>query len=265
MRNGTISIIRGTSGDRSGISDVHITDSRDHTRKTLLFQDDHASWEKTPAKNRLEIGSVTKRVINDTAKNYRGRQSYGRIPGAIQHVLLSAKRPSVNWPQELRRFVCFGDPVDQEISFSRPNRRFRVPGMFIPGNVALPGRRLLVGLDTSGSISDTVLEKFLSEIRALYRFERDITVVQADAKIQSVSKFRPGQSYKIKGRGGTDFRPVFRYAKEHGFPTIVYLTDGLGTMPGRELARPTLWVLSEKSRRERKFPFGRVTYVEEAE
>jgi predicted metal-dependent peptidase len=59
---------------------------------------------------------------------------------------------------------------------------------------------------------------------------------------------------RLKGRGGTDFCPVFDFVAQEasgpeGWPDLVaYLTDGLGTFPDRPPPYPVVWLLPEKSR-----------------
>jgi predicted metal-dependent peptidase len=61
----------------------------------------------------------------------------------------------------------------------------------------------------------------------------------------------------MKGRGGTDFRPVFEYAKKVNANGVIYLTDMMGTFPETCSLR-TLWVSTEK---DQTAPFGKVIYL----
>jgi predicted metal-dependent peptidase len=58
----------------------------------------------------------------------------------------------------------------------------------------------------------------------------------------------------FKGRGGTDFRPVFDLvatdiSRPEGWPDLLaYLTDGQGSFPERAPPYPVVWLLPEGSR-----------------
>lgn len=251
-----------TTNSSPKLTTTRLTDGKTGKCVTMAIQDDHSLWDKITCDEATRMREDIFRLLRDTAQNFHAGKSHGFLPGTIEHLLRSSKRSVLNWRKELRRFVGFDHAQDYEPSFSRPNRRFRMPDVFIPGNVPVHGVKALVALDTSASISDSQMEQFLSEIEALYRMGADITLAQCDAKLQCVAKFKPVQKYSIKGRGGTNFCPVFEYAKTYRFPMVVFLTDGMGTMPGPELARPTLWVLSRKDFKGEKFPFGRITYIE---
>ena len=80
-------------------------------------------------------------------------------------------------------------------------------------------------------------ESFFSKIN-LHIIQCD-AAVQEDAKITSQEEFDEYlKTMKLRGLGGTDFRPVFRYVDElirdHEFTNLkglIYFTDGFGTFP----------------------------------
>jgi predicted metal-dependent peptidase len=62
----------------------------------------------------------------------------------------------------------------------------------------------------------------------------------------------------IRGGGGTDFIPVFDYAKKHGYNGIIFVTDLCGNFPTDNKIR-TLWLSTEKSQ---KAPFGETVFLD---
>ena len=83
-------------------------------------------------------------------------------------------------------------------------------------------------------------ESFFTKIN-LHIIQCD-TNIQEDAKITSQEEFdRYLESMTLKGFGGTDFRPVFRYVdkmiKSKEFTNLkglIYFTDGYGDFPERQ-------------------------------
>ena len=110
-----------------------------------------------------------------------------------------------------------------------------------------------VAIDTSGSCSSDLVKAFLEETFAILKstetFSKKVKVhiIQCDNEIQDdtvITSKEEMQEYldefEVKGRGGTDFRPVFTYVselKEKGelskLKGMLYFTDGFGTYPAK--------------------------------
>ena len=84
----------------------------------------------------------------------------------------------------------------------------------------------------------------------MHKTGTDITVVQCDAAIQSIERYKRENEIKIKGRGGTSFEPVIDYYNENKtqYSCLIYLTDGEASAPSKARGK-MLWVLSSQSRR----------------
>jgi predicted metal-dependent peptidase len=76
-----------------------------------------------------------------------------------------------------------------------------------------------------------------------------IELIECDASIQNIQRLTPMEALipMLKGGGGTDFRPVFKYIENmnEDFKFLIYFTDGMGTFPEHEPIIDTLWVMSE--------------------
>jgi predicted metal-dependent peptidase len=121
--------------------------------------------------------------------------------------------------------------------------------------------------DTSGSINDEILRSCVAVIQAAadkLNFSR-LVVIDADAKVQHVEVYGPHDDIEMyaKGRGGTDFRPTFRYIQENEYDArvVIYLTDGYGMFPSEEPDVSTLWISYGAS--ENRYPFGSVVNLQD--
>ena len=121
--------------------------------------------------------------------------------------------------------------------------------------------------DTSGSINDEILRSCVAVIQAAadkLNFSR-LVVIDADAKVQHVEVYGPHDDIEMcaKGRGGTDFRPTFRYIQENEYDArvVIYLTDGYGSFPSEEPDVSTLWISYGAS--ESGYPFGSVVNLQD--
>jgi predicted metal-dependent peptidase len=114
-------------------------------------------------------------------------------------------------------------------------------------------RDFVIVIDTSSSVSAKVVQEFVDATFDVLTSEggffakTNIHIIQADARVQSDIKItsladldRWRRSIKLRGFGGTDFRPAFRYVQElrhagefDDLQGLVYFTDGWGIYPER--------------------------------
>jgi predicted metal-dependent peptidase len=147
-----------------------------------------------------------------------------------------------------------------ESSWSRPSRRTLALGeqaVWIEAGIDRQRglRRAGVVIDTSGSIDDALLERFLAEINSLIvKTGCEVVLVDCDAAVQQISLHRkPIHGYAAKGGGGTDFRPAMEALRRTPLDVAVYFTDLEGTFPEKKPPFPLLWLAT----RDLAVPFGR--------
>lgn len=182
------------------------------------------------------------------------KRKYGNLPDNIVREIESLYKPQINWREMLAQFVtsCFNG----ERRWLPPNRRFVHQGLYLQSR---RGTRInvVLALDTSGSTIDD-LDLFVSELNGLISSfgEYELTLIQCDAKIQSVKTYTPDSpmpegKLKIKGGGGTDFKPVFAYVEKNLPETqiLVYLTDGYGPAPANPPDFSVLWCLDPSGKK----------------
>ena len=193
----------------------------------------------------------------------------GDLPGDLQQEILKGTSRRVPWQALLARFVTGLRRDDYRLL--PPNKKHIWAGLYLP-SIGVPGPDdLVLAVDTSGSISTKDLSEILSELdRLRASTECRLTIVQCDAKIQKVDEFEAYEPsridrYRFLGRGGTDFRPVFKWmhhesnTKNRRFDALFYLTDGLGSFPARAPDFPVIWILTDESTI--PVPFGTTIHV----
>jgi predicted metal-dependent peptidase len=188
----------------------------------------------------------------------------------LRTLLADLPRTRTPWEQVLRTQLARGLARSPDLSWSRPTRsylanqgragaRHRLP--WEPGitpSKSVP--RLVVIVDVSGSIEDSLLERFAREIEAITRrLEAGLVLVIGDDQVRHVVSCEPGRSnlraIEFKGRGGTDFTPLLEEADRHHPDIGVVLTDLQG--PARFRPRwPVLWAVPEAFAHAVQ-PFGR--------
>jgi predicted metal-dependent peptidase len=180
----------------------------------------------------------------------------GKLSGLMARIVDHLLQPQLPWRMLLARYMTIRGRED--FNYARPARR--------EGDAILPSLRsaqvdVIVGIDTSGSISRQELEQFLSEVDAIKgQIKARITLLPCDAQLAPGAPwtFEPWEQIRlpaeIQGGGGTSFLPVFEWVNElAAWPELLlYFTDAEGTFPEQEPGYPVLWVIKGKS----KVPWG---------
>ncbi len=154
----------------------------------------------------------------------------------------SGARGQVNWARVLRE--AFPQRRQVQPDYLRPNRRFPTRVGEIPGRRRRPPKpKLLVGIDTSGSMGGEALGRVAREIQRLARYAT-LTLAECDAAIHRIYSLA-GPLGPFIGGGDTNFVPVFDEARAtRRFEGLIYFTDGKGNLPKTAPAVPTLWAMT---------------------
>jgi predicted metal-dependent peptidase len=193
----------------------------------------------------------------------RSAKSCGREPAGVARPLVESRRSRQDWRRILREFISAGAPSDYR--WSPPNRRYIARGLYLPSVERSRLGEIVVAIDTSGSVRRSQIEQFAGEIEAIAEQAQPegIHVVYCDARVQSWERFAPGEAIELhpRGRGGTDFRPVFSWVAEQQLAPacLVYLTDLCCDSFPKPPEYPVLWVTGS----DRKAPFGETVRLEE--
>ena len=212
-------------------------------------QYDHKTWKEFDELTEAEKKLIQKQVehqIKETADQTKKR--CGNIPGELADLierLTNIEPPKFDWKGYLRRFVG-----NSTVSYTKKLRRkYNKRYSDNPGLKIKFKNNILVGVDTSGSVSNDELKEFMSELTHMHKTGHKITVAQCDTQINSVEVFNPRKDWEIKGRGGTVFQPVIDlFNKKKGvYTALIYLTDGEAATP-EDCPKNTLWVHSSQCR-----------------
>ena len=123
-------------------------------------------------------------------------------------------------------------------------------------------KEFVIAIDTSGSTSGELVQKFVQKTYNILRSTEsfftkiNLHIIQCDADIQEDKKITCQEDFdeylktmKIRGLGGTDFRPVFNYVdrlrhdKEFSnLKGLIYFTDGFGEFPAKKPDYDTAFV-----------------------
>jgi predicted metal-dependent peptidase len=202
-------------------------------------------WEEAVNISEIEQKLVDRQlaqILNDAIE--QAKKSKGDYPREIEErikKILHLNPPKFNWRAYLRRFI--GNSIKTSVRKTKRKQSKRFEHDF--GIRIHEHSHILVGIDSSASVSSAEIKEFLNELAHMYKSGHDFTLIFADTEMQEPIKYNPKQEIVIKKRGGTDFNPIVNYYHDHKtrFSTLIYLTDGEAPVPNRPL-KNMLWVLS---------------------
>jgi len=229
---------------------------------------DH-NWSNGKKLDSEELESRTKEFLNKIADSIP-EQLRGTIKGDFFNKIKKLNEPpKIKWQSLLKKML--GTIPDGKIS-TRTRLNRRQPNRFDLSGVKRDKIvKIVVAIDTSGSVNNKMLQEFMNEIYAiLAKRKAEITIIECDAAIQKVyiAKNSNDVDLEIKGRGGTYFTPVIEYLNEnrkYRDALLIYFTDGYGESSIPEpFVYKVLWVLNNKDRYlSVKNPYGAVLMLKE--
>ncbi len=198
--------------------------------------------------NALQQASIVARTAN-----------HSNLPAGIRRLIKELTTPQIDWRTRLWRYLVH-TPTD----FQGFDRRFIGRGLYLDTLVG-ESIQVFVAIDTSGSISDSQMRSFCSELQGILGAYPHINcqLYYADTGIYGPIELKPGDSIPEPiGGGGTSFIPFFNEVeKARNFSleaVCVYLTDGHGDFPKDTPSLPVLWLVVPGGLDEERFPFGEV-------
>jgi predicted metal-dependent peptidase len=186
----------------------------------------------------------------------------GKLPAGIDRLVDAMTQPPLPWRVVLAEFI---QPYSHDLTWRRPERRLISRGIYLPTPDGEQIDRLVIAVDTSGSISNEEMSSALGHIRDVLNSYDHVaaTVIACDAAIHDVYELTTGDNLptKMGGGGGTRTEPVFDWIAEQNTPpyAVVYFTDGYASYPEAPPDYPVLWILTPNHQTP---PWGRTLTLE---
>jgi len=138
----------------------------------------------------------------------------GNLPAGMELLLGKLHENKVNWKTILKQQIQSQIPYDY--TYASPSKKSISMGVYMPSYLR-EKIKILVAVDTSGSIGDKERVDFLSEIIGMAKGFKD--------KIDNISKI---EKIKLNGGGGTSHEPVMEYIKDKhkDCKFAIFFTDG---------------------------------------
>jgi len=206
------------------------------------------------------------------AQTLEGMKHQGKMPGALQRMFKNILEPTVPWTEHIRGI--FNRKVGSAAyNWRKPDRRFIIRDLHMPSRSGNGAGWVVVWGDTSGSISQTELQKYMAELSAIVEdcAPQRLTVIWCDAAIHRVDEIAEpadmahlqhvAETDGVGGGGGTSVHPVMDWIAEHTEKPEVFIgfTDGYVSFPKQEPDYLTIWA----STTDVEYPYGDVVRLNE--
>lgn len=228
-------IIQGSLGPEQGQS-----------LEQRLAEDDGADYTAL-----WEEDSFQSRLITDIVQS---TTQWGSVPGYMVELIKKAADGKIDYRNVLRMFRSSILSQKRRLTRMRPSRRFGFEQM---GSRYDFVTRLLIAIDTSGSVGSEELGRYFRIITTFFKYGvQEIDVLMFDCTVQGKpikldEAKKNKQEFKVKGRGGTNFQAPIDYVKEYpNYDGLIIITDGYAETPEvpPHLSTKLLWVIdNEKS------------------
>lgn len=179
----------------------------------------------------------------------------GEAPVTIERFFQLDDFGKIDWRNELR--VALDKYFRDDYVMMPPSKKLLYSGIYLPSNISQTFR-LVIAVDSSGSIDEGLLNEFLCEVNFLMTLvpNYQIELIVCDEKIDSHKTFYSGDTLEIdlKGGGATDFRPVFDFIEENldDVKLLLYFTDLDGIFPQKSPEYEVKWITKKRL----EIPFG---------
>lgn len=258
--------------------------SPEELQKAFMF-DDHGFWEWSgDGEKKAAARKKWEKAVAYAGQNKRDRKrKAGTKQGNGEEELEEVQRSRYDYRRFLKRFAVLREEVElDEDSFDYIYYNF---GMEHYGNLPFVEpleykevhrlEELVIAIDTSGSCSAATVRQFLAETFAILSEKENffrkmkVYIIQCDCYVQDTAVIHSREEWDdycknihIHGRGGTDFRPVFRYVEElqerkelRNLKALIYFTDGDGIYPRERTNYETAFVFLNKTTKMEMVPF----------
>jgi predicted metal-dependent peptidase len=207
----------------------------------------HQPWREIRSRSDVEksVLEVHQDSLLRTAHQRTSASAWGSMPGEVREMLdaLYQRPPSeLNWRLLLKLFAASAARTRLQNTIRRPSKRYGTS----PGIKIRRQHRLLVAIDTSGSIGKEELQLFFQEVYHIWRAGAVVEIVECDTKIYRRYPYRGVTPELVQGRGGTSFKEPLELADKERPDGMIYFTDGYADTPPVRVKIPILWLITPK-------------------
>lgn len=176
---------------------------------------------------------VARELLNEMIRDkIANLDEWGHVGSRYREKIIASLTAKIDYRKVLKTFRASILADSKNLSRFRPSRRNGFEFMGAKRNFTT---KLLIAVDTSGSVDNPDLKNFLGVINRFFRYgikEIDLVYFDVDLKGNPERLTKRQVEFEVKGRGGTNFQCVFDFAKDHPeYDGVIILTDGCSAHP----------------------------------
>jgi predicted metal-dependent peptidase len=229
---------------------------------------DFDDLQAPPGATKEEVRAAQEKVRGSVIKAYNVFKAQGQGKGLAERLMGRIVKPREKWFDQLRRYMTA--LTYHEYDWTRMNRReLTKTGIIMPDMRSESLRNVVVGVDLSGSIGEATATYFGAHMNAILEDCKPelMAAMYFDDGVDDVIEYTYSDlpmTFKARGGGGTDFRPVFAKIEECGYQpdVLIMLTDTFGAFPDIPPDYPVIWA-SIYPPEQVNVPFGELVYINE--
>lgn len=248
---------------------------------------ERSAYEKSATEHvKREWRNISERVEKDL-QSFSKSKSDGS--DSLTQNLTELHREKYDYAEFLKRFSSYGEAM--KVDDDSFDYVFYTYGLKLYDNMPLIEppeykevkriKEFVIAIDTSRSVSGKTVQAFLQKTYNILKQKENfftkfvLHIIQCDTDIREDVKITSEEEFdeyigkvRLKGFGGTDFRPVFDYvdrliAKKEfvNLKGLIYFTDGLGIFPARPPKYKTAFVFVDDALDEISIPIWAMRVV----
>ena len=219
-----------------GNFDVHLEDpDSDGCDNDTDKNEDGPGGCKGPERyTKADLGKISEEIKNAIIQGASLTKDAGKeVPGGIRKFITELTEPEIDWKSQLNAQIQ--SLMKGDYTWSRPSRKSWSCGFYLPGQEPEPKIDLHICIDTSGSISESMLRDFLSEVKGIMEQYAAFTIQLwcFDTRVYTICNYDENciedlNDFKMEGGGGTQFECNWDYLEENQIipEKFIMFTDG---------------------------------------
>ncbi len=231
--------------DKSGNSeDSGDSENSELSKNMKLWATAASQWEED------SIMTVDINMIIQVAAAAGSSKLWGSLSADFVEFVKASLVPPIDVANILKGFKKSILSNNRVLTRMRPSRRYGFAQM---GSKYPYTTRVLVALDVSGSVDSDMLSRMLAMINRIFKQGvKQIDVIQFDANLTGPPETirKTISSFKVTGRGGTDFQPAADFYISHPeYDGLIYITDGIApnpVIPKKFSKLPVTWIITDE-------------------
>ena len=200
--------------------------------------DSHDKWKAMEGDQMA--GEMVKDIVRQAADVCRQTNKWGDVPGEIMDAIgqcYAQEKEIIPWEVVLKDFLASSSENVLDYTMKRKSKRYDTR----PGTKKDDVLSVAIGIDTSGSIDNDLLNLFFNELHWISKTGTKMTVFEWDTQVNREYDFSEFDG-KVTGRGGTDPTDFLEKMSERKFDCAIIFTDLYFSDIEKEYGVPLLWV-----------------------